>query len=66
MAEGTKRDRLLPWYIGLVVILAIVIWIGYQMFAVSCPAPSLIEAMVLIIIPAVYLTLMYLTFKSQD
>lgn len=66
MAEGTKRNPLLPWYIGLTVILAVVVWIGYLIFAVPYPTPGLSEAIMPIIIPAVYLTLMYLTLKSQD
>jgi hypothetical protein len=49
----------------LAVIVVAVIYVGYQMFALSCPAPKLIEAFVLIVIPAVYLTLMYFTLTSQ-
>jgi len=36
------------------------------MFATACQAPGLVQAMVVIVIPAVYLALMYVTFKSQD
>ncbi len=45
---------------------AAIIYVGYQMFYVGCPAPIGIELGVLIIIPVVYLTLMYLTFVSQE
>ena len=65
MSHTTRRPRLLPWYIGLVVIAAAVIYVGMQMFAGACPAPTFLELGVLIVIPAVYLVLMYLTLTSQ-
>jgi tellurite resistance protein TehA-like permease len=55
----------MPWYIGIVVILAAVIFVGYRMWETSCPAPTIIEVGVLTIIPVVYLVLMYLTLVSQ-
>jgi hypothetical protein len=61
-----KRNRLMPWYIGLVLNLAAVLLVGYRMWAGNCPAPTLIEVGVLTVIPAVYLVLMYLTFVSQE
>jgi hypothetical protein len=60
-----KRNRLTPWYIGIAIVLAAVIFVGYQMWAGSCPAPTIIEIGVLTVIPVVYLALMYLTFVSQ-
>ena len=60
------RNRLLPWYIGIVIILLAVIYVGYQMFFVGCAAPTAVELIVLIIVPVVYLVLMYLTFTSQE
>ena len=66
MAEVIRRNRLLPWYIGIAVILAAEIGVGYEMFYVGCPAPVLLELGLLIVIPAVYLVLMYLTFVSQE
>lgn len=61
-----KRNRLKPWYIGLAVVFATVIFVGYSMWASSCPAPSIIQIGVLTVIPVVYLALMYLTFISQE
>jgi hypothetical protein len=61
-----KRNRLTPWYIGLLINLAVVIFVGYRMWAGSCPAPTIIEVGVLTVIPVVYLVLMYLTFMSQE
>lgn len=66
MATQARRNRLLPWYIGIAIVAAAVAFVGYRMFAAACPAPTIIELGVLIVIPAVYLALMYLTFVSQD
>ncbi|WP_108681610.1 hypothetical protein [Methyloceanibacter sp. wino2] len=59
------NNRLLPWYIGIVLVLAAVLFVGYRMWTTSCPAPMLIELGVLTVVPIVYLVLMYLTFVSQ-
>jgi hypothetical protein len=61
-----RRNSLTPWYVGIVIILACVLFVGYRMWAGSCPAPTIIELGVLIVIPTVYLALMYLTFRSLD
>jgi hypothetical protein len=66
MNQIVCRNPLLPWYVGIAVILAAVVYVGYQMFFVGCPAPTFVELGVLVIIPVVYLALMYLTFKSQE
>jgi hypothetical protein len=47
----------MPWYIGIVVILAAVIFVGYRMWATRCPAPMMLEIGVLTVIPIVYLVL---------
>jgi hypothetical protein len=66
MAAGVPQNhRLRPWYIGIVLVLAAVIFVGYRMWAGNCPAPTIIEIGVLTVIPIVYLVLMYLTFISQ-
>lgn len=66
MNPKPRRNRLLPWYIGMAIILAAVTYIAYQMVYVGCPAALGVEMLVLIVIPIVYLTLMYLTFVSQE
>jgi hypothetical protein len=66
MVQATRRNRLLPWYIGIAIILVAEIYVGYEMFYVGCPAPVLLELAMLIVIPVVYLVLMYLTFISQE
>ncbi len=66
MNQIVRRNRLLPWYMGIAIIIAAEIVVGYQMFYVGCPAPVLLELALLVVIPAVYLVLMYLTFISQE
>lgn len=66
MTELIERSRLLPWYIRLLIIAAAVIYVGYQMSATACPAPTFRELGGLIVIPTVYLVLMYLTLTSQS
>ncbi len=65
MAETSTRNRLAPWYIGIVIVLAAVTYVGYEAFVVGCAAPTILELGVLIVIPVVYLWLMYLTLTSQ-
>jgi len=66
MAAIAKRNRLTPWYVGIAIVLVAVGYVAYQMFYVGWPAPTFVELGVLLIIPAVYLVLMYLTFISQE
>jgi hypothetical protein len=66
MNQVVRRNRLLPWYIGIAIIIAAEIVVGYQMFYVGCPAPVLLELAMLVVIPVVYLVLMYLTLVSQE
>jgi hypothetical protein len=61
-----RRNSLTPWYVGIAIVLACVLFVGYRMWSGSCPAPTIIELGVLTVIPIVYLVLMYLTFKSQE
>ena len=65
MATTDRRNPLLPWLIGLVIIAIVDIYIGYQFYATECQAPGIAQFMVLVVIPGVYLALMYLTLKSQ-
>lgn len=59
-----RRNRLTPWYVGLVLILAAIGFVGYRMATSNC-APVPIELGVLVVVPVIYLVLMYLTFVSQ-
>lgn len=64
--SATRRNRLMPWYIGIVIILAAVIYVGYQMYTGNCGVTFGPAFIVLAVVPVVYLTLMYLTFVSQE
>jgi hypothetical protein len=66
MAETRKRNPLLPWIIGLVIVVAVNVYIAYLFFSNVCTAPALAQFVILIILPAVYLVLMYLTLKSSE
>jgi hypothetical protein len=63
---AAKRNRLMPWYVGGIVLLAAVIYTGYQMFVTGCQAPPIVQLIVLLIVPGIYLALMYLTLTSQE
>jgi hypothetical protein len=62
-----SRNPLLPWWIGLAVILLAVLYVGYQFTTLQCGAgtAAFLAFVVLAVVPAIYLTLMYLTFRSQ-
>lgn len=64
--QPQRRNRLLPWFIGLAIVVAADLWVAYQMYCTACEAPGFVQALVVIVIPVVYLALMYVTFKSQD
>jgi len=66
MADAMKRNRLMPWVIGLVIIVAAVAWAAWTLLSNGCavPAPTLFIA--LGVMPAVYIVLMYLTLTSQE
>jgi hypothetical protein len=65
MSNGNRRNVLLPWFIGIAILVVADLWIAYRMFSTGCPAPGIVEAIVVIVIPIVYLALMYVTLKSQ-
>ena len=61
-----KRNPLLPWIIEIVIIVAADIAVASWMFQSGCQAPGVVQIIVLLAIPVVYLVLAYLTFRSQD
>ncbi|MEQ8651463.1 MAG: hypothetical protein RIC87_03270 [Kiloniellales bacterium] len=65
MAEPVRRNPLLPWFIGIAIVGIIDAYIGYLFYSTECQAPGIAQVMVLIILPGVYLALMYLTLKRQ-
>lgn len=61
-----SHNRLAPWYVGLIIILAAVAFVGYRMWSSNCGVSVGLEFIVLAVMPAVYLVLMYLTLTSQQ
>ncbi len=62
---SSSRNRLTPWFIGTAIVLICVVYTGYNMLTGNCPESPILDLGVLLVIPAVYLILMYFTFKSQ-
>jgi membrane protein DedA with SNARE-associated domain len=64
-----QRNALLPWWIGLAILIPAVVYIGYQFTSLAAQCgpvgAGLLAFAVLGVIPAVYLALMYLTLKDQ-
>jgi hypothetical protein len=66
MSTLARRNPLLPWFIGIVVIAIVDAYVGYWSYSSNCQAPGIAQFLVLVAMPAAYLVLMYLTFISQD
>lgn len=67
MSGTAKRKRLMPWAIGLVLVLVALAYVGWQIASGGCgvtPPATLVIA--LLVMPTVYLGLMYLTLTSQE
>lgn len=64
MNEG--RNRLAPWFVGIAIVVAAVAFVGWRMVATGCAADTPAALGVLLLIPIVYLGLMYLTLTSQE
>ncbi len=66
MATPTRRNPLLPWWIGFGIIVAAVAYVAYRFSCADCGSNSgLLQFLVLGVVPIVYLVLMYLTFRSE-
>ncbi|MDE2488289.1 MAG: hypothetical protein KGO51_12915 [Alphaproteobacteria bacterium] len=65
MDMAGKHSPLYPWYIGVAVIVAFELVVGPLFFGPACRAPAIPQMLVLIVLPVVYLTLMFLAFRSQ-
>lgn len=66
MAALARRNPLLPWFIGIVIVAIADVYVAYSFFSSSSQAPGPAQLMVLVAMPGVYLALMYLTFRSQS
>ncbi len=66
MAEARRRNPLTPWYIGVVFLLIMDAVFFYFVRTQNCEFPNPIFLGIMVVIPGVYLALMYLVFRSQD
>jgi hypothetical protein len=66
MLGTAKRNRLMPCTIGLVIIVVAVAYAGWEVTSSGCGAPAVMLVIALVVMPAVYLGLMYLTLTSQE
>lgn len=66
MQRQGRYNPLVSWLIGAAIILAADIWVIQRMFATDCPAPGFVEAIVVLVMPVVYLVLMYMTLRPRD
>lgn len=55
----------MAWVIGVIIVLIIDVYIGYLFYVTGCQAPGIAQVMILVVLPAVYLVLMYLTLRKQ-
>lgn len=66
MSKGNRANPMLAWWIGLCIIMIAVIYVAYRFSVMECEVISgNLEFLVLSVIPAVYLSLMYLTLRGQ-
>lgn len=66
MSGTMKRNRLMPWTIGLVIIVLAVLYAGWTLLSSDCAVPAPTVVLALVVMPTVYLVLMYLTLTSQE
>ncbi len=68
MSSKSSRNPLLPWWIGFAIIVAALVYAGYQFTTLECGAATagFLAFVVLGVVPLVYLVLMYLTLKGQS
>lgn len=64
MADDWRAKGLKSWIIGAVINVGVVAFIAYRMVVTECPAPGIVEAIALLVVPAVYLALMYITLRD--
>lgn len=64
--QGWHPRVYLSWFIGLAIVVAVCGWVAYRMFTTDCPAPGVAEGIVVVVLPLVYLALMYLTLRRPE
>lgn len=63
---NASRNRLLPWFVGIAIVVAAVVFVGWRMVVTGCATDTPVALGVLVLIPLVYLGLMFLTLTSQE
>jgi hypothetical protein len=62
---SAQHSRLYPWYIGVGIIVAFELVVGSLFFGPACRVPAIPQILVLIVLPVIYLALMFMAFRSQ-
>jgi hypothetical protein len=65
---AARHSQLFPWYVGIAIIVAFEAIIAYLFFSTGSPCTASTPPLflgLLIVLPVIYLALMYLTLKSQ-
>ena len=65
MVRSTLSKPLKAWIVGLIITIAVEAYLAHVFFGATCSAPVLAQLVVLVAIPGVYLSLMYLTLRSD-
>lgn len=66
MIQYVKNNPLKPWYISVVLIVILNVVALFYILNTNCGIPGPLIFGFLVILPAVYLALMYLTLKKQN
>lgn len=66
MTEPIRRNRLMPWYAGIAIIAVLEGYLIWRNWQCVCEIPALELVIVMVVLPVLYLFLMWLTLRSQD
>jgi len=59
------HSRLYPWYVGVATIAVFELFIGFMFFGPACRAAAIPQILILVVLPVVYLALMFVALRSQ-
>lgn len=62
---AVQHSRLYPWYVGIAVIAVFEVVVASLFFGPACRAPAIPQLMILVVLPVIYLVLMFMAFRSQ-
>lgn len=65
MASPQEHNQLTPWYIGVTIVTLSNLIFLYYIVSHECAIPNGIVIGLLVLLPVIYLALMYKTFRSQ-